>query len=215
MKNSSKCDSSSTSAEAAIDRKTIEKNRRSHMKALCFKLVSLIPPTTSTHDNNNRSSTKDIAQIDLIDQAANYIQELTKRMDKLKRKKDLLTTTTLPDTDCDDHDIITTNAAAVVAATSTCSLNTSTEICGNDLLDFPILQIRNFDSTTLEVVLITGMDKQFLYYQLITVLEEEGAEVVNASFATVDDKIFYTVHSQVRAGVETRRICDILNKLVS
>ncbi|KAI3849859.1 hypothetical protein MKW98_026773 [Papaver atlanticum] len=208
MKKSSKCASSSTCA-AAIDRKTIEKNRRSHMKALCFKLVSLVPPTTSTHDNNH-SSKKDIAQ---IDQAANYIQELTKKIDKLKRKKDLLTTTTLPDTDCDDHDIITANA--VVSSTSTCSSNTSTEICGNDLLNLPILQVRNFDSTTLEVVLITGMNKQFLYYQLITLLEEEGAEVVNASFATVDDKIFYTVHSQVRTGVETQRICDRLKKLVS
>ncbi|KAI3884940.1 hypothetical protein MKX03_037876 [Papaver bracteatum] len=214
MKNSSKCASSSTCA-AAIDRKTIEKNRRSHMKALCFKLVSLISPSTSTHDNNNHSSKKDIAQIDLIDQAANYIQELTKRIDKLKRKKDLLTTTTLPNTDCDDQDIITTSAVSVAAATSTCSSDKSTEICGNDLLDLPILQVRNFDSTTLEVVLITGMNKQFLYYQLITVLEEEGAEVVNASFATVDEKIFYTVHSQIRAGVETSRICDRLKKLVS
>ncbi|KAI3962030.1 hypothetical protein MKW92_017889 [Papaver armeniacum] len=183
------------------------------MKSLCFKLVSLIPSTTSTHDNNH-SSKKDIAQIDLIDQAANYIQELTKRIDKLKRKKDLLTTTTtLPNTDCDDQDFLDSNAVA--AATTTCSSNASTESAGNDLLNLPILQVRNFDSTTLEVVLITGMNKQFLYYQLITVLEEEGAEVFNASFATVDDKIFYTVHSQVRAGVETSRICDILKKLVS
>ncbi|KAI3886181.1 hypothetical protein MKW92_039010 [Papaver armeniacum] len=214
MKNSSKCaSSSSTCAAAAIDRKTIEKNRRSHMKSLCFKLVSLIPSTTSTHDNNH-SSKKDIAQIDLIDQAANYIQELTKRIDKLKRKKDLLTTTTtLPNTDCDDQDIIT--SSVVATSTSTCSSNTSTESSGNNLLNLPILQVRNFDSTTLEVVLITGMNKQFLYYQLITVLEEEGAEVVNASFATVDDKIFYTLHSQVRAGVETSRICDRLKKLVS
>lgn len=218
MKNLSKfaSSSSSTCAAAAVDRKTIEKNRRSHMKSLCFKLVSLIPPTTSTHDNNNHSSKKDIAQTDLIDQAANYIQELTKRIDKLKRKKDLLRATTLPNTDhCGDQDIITTNAAAVVAPTSTCSLNTSTERAGNSLLDLPILQVRNFDSTTLEVVFITGINKHFLYYQLITVLEEEGAEVVNASFATVVDKIFYTVHSQVRAGVETSRICDRLKKLVS
>ncbi|KAI3914501.1 hypothetical protein MKW92_052926 [Papaver armeniacum] len=209
MKNSSKCaSSSSTCAAAAIDRKTIEKNRRSHMKSLCFKLVSLIPSTTSTHDNNH-SSKKDIAQIDLIDQAANYIQELTKRIDKLKRKKDLLTTTTtLPNTDSDDQDFLDSNAVA--ASTTTCSSN-----AGNNLLNLPILQVRNFDSTTLEVVLITGMNKQFLYYQLITVLQEEGAEVVNASFATVDDKIFYTLHSQVRAGVETSRICDRLKKLIS
>ncbi|XP_026378601.1 transcription factor bHLH162-like [Papaver somniferum] len=170
MKSSSK--GSSSASAAAIDRKTIEKNRRIHMKSLCFKLVSLIPPTTST-DHQNHSSKKDIPQTDLIDQAANYIQEQRKRIDKLKRKKDLLTTTWLPE------------------------------------------YYKDFDSNTLEVVLITGMNEHFMYYQLITVLEEEGAEVVNASFATVNDKIFYTVHSQVRAGVETPRISDRLKKLVS
>ncbi|KAI3983596.1 hypothetical protein MKX01_000608 [Papaver californicum] len=209
MKNSSKCASSSTSA-VAIDRKTIEKNRRNHMKDLCFKLVSLIPPTT-THDHQNHSSKKDIPQTDLIDQAGNYIQELRKRIDELKRKKDLLTETTLPNTKNDvidiDQDIITSNAVVVTA--------TSTQSTGNNLLNLPILQVRDFDSTTLEVVLITGENKHLMYYQLITVLEEEGAEVINASFVTVNDKVFYTLHSQVRAGVETSRICDRLKKLVS
>ncbi|KAI3912113.1 hypothetical protein MKW98_027954 [Papaver atlanticum] len=215
MKSSSK--GSSSASAAAIDRKTIEKNRRIHMKSLCFKLVSLIPPTSTDHQNH--SSKKDIPQTDLIDQAANYIQEQRKRIDKLKIKKDLLTTTTLPSTtnntkndDCGDQDIITSNA--VVAATSTCSSNASKETDEN-LINLPILQVRDFDTNTLEVVLITGMNKHFMYYQLITALEEEGAEVVNASFASVSDKIFYTVHSQVRAGVETPRICDRLKKLVS
>ncbi|MCL7023339.1 hypothetical protein MKW94_007533 [Papaver nudicaule] len=218
MKNSSKGASSSS---AAIDRKTIEKNRRIHMKALCFKLVSLIPPSSTD------SSKKDMPQIDLIDHAANYIQEQRKRIDELKRKKDLLTATVLPssinnttkdDIDIqlcgDDQDTITSNV--VVAAKATCSSsNASTKSTANNLLNLPILQVRDFDSTTFEVVLITEMNKDFMYYQLITVLEEEGAEVVNASFATVNDKIFYTVHSQVRAGVETSRICDRLKKLVS
>ncbi|KAL9998770.1 putative transcription factor bHLH family [Helianthus debilis subsp. tardiflorus] len=30
-----------------IDRKTIEKNRRTHMKKLCFKLNSLVPSLSS------------------------------------------------------------------------------------------------------------------------------------------------------------------------
>ncbi|KAI3983385.1 hypothetical protein MKX01_013452 [Papaver californicum] len=182
------------------------------MKDLCFKLVSLIPPTTA-HDHQNHSSKKDIPQTDLIDQAANYIQELRKRIDELKRKKYLLTaTTTLPNTKNDaidiDQDIITSNAV-VVTETST---NSTT---GNNLLNLPILQVRDFEGTTLEVVLITGMNKHIMYYQLITLLEEEGAEVINASFAIVNDKIFYTLHSQVRAGAETSRICDRLKKLVS
>ncbi|KAI3997602.1 hypothetical protein MKX01_011019, partial [Papaver californicum] len=136
---------------------------------------------------------------------------MRKRIYELKRKKDLLTTTTLPDTNNDidthggDQDIITTKA--VVASTSTCSSNTSTmSTTGNNLLNLQILQVRDFDSTTLEVVLINGMNKHFINY----------CQVVNASFTTFDEKICYTIHSQVdSAGVETSRICDSLKKLVS
>ncbi|KAI3976281.1 hypothetical protein MKX01_021823, partial [Papaver californicum] len=151
-----------------------EKNRRIHMKALCFKLVSLIPPNT---DHQNHTYKKDSPQTDLIDQAANYIQELL-RIDELKRKKDLLTTTSLPSTinntknnidiHCGDQDIITSNV--VVPSLSTCSSS---------------------NTYTKTVVLVTGLNKHFMYYQVITVLEEEGAEVVNASYATVSNKNFY------------------------
>ena len=37
-----------------------------------------------------------------------------------------------------------------------------------------------------------------MLYEVISVLEEEGAEVVTANFSTVADKIFYTVHAQVQ-----------------
>ncbi|KAI3976280.1 hypothetical protein MKX01_021822 [Papaver californicum] len=181
-----------------------EKDRRIHMKALCFKLVSLIPPNT---DHQNHTYKKDLPQTHLIDQAANYIQEQRKRIDELKRKKDLLTTTSLPstinntknniDTHCGDQDIITSNA--VVPALSTCSSSNTSIKTGDILLNLPILQVRDFDSNTLEVVLVTGLNKHFMYYLVITVLEEEGAEVVNASFVTVNNKNFYTVHSQVKS----------------
>ncbi|KAI4326702.1 hypothetical protein MLD38_031989 [Melastoma candidum] len=34
------------------DRKTVERNRRIHMKGLCFKLSSLIPPHHHLHRSN-------------------------------------------------------------------------------------------------------------------------------------------------------------------
>jgi hypothetical protein len=32
---------------------------------------------------------------------------------------------------------------------------------------------------------------------VVTVLEEEGAEIINANFSVVGRKIFYTIHSRV------------------
>ncbi|KAI3970518.1 hypothetical protein MKX01_024165 [Papaver californicum] len=173
MKTSSK---GASSASAAIDRKTIEKNRRIHMKALCFKLVPLIPPTDTDHQNH---SSKKVYIYFLFLSLSHTHTQKNRYLAKSKIGSYL-------------H-IITSNA--VVAATSTKT--------GDNLLNLPIRQVRDFDSNTSEVVLVTGLNKHFMYYQVITVLEEEGDEVVNASFATV------------RAGVETPRICDVLKKLVS
>ena len=57
----------------------------------------------------------------------------------------------------------------------------------------PILELRDLGSG-IEVILVTGLNKTFMLYEVISVLEEEGAEVVTASFSTVGDKIFYVVH---------------------
>ncbi|RZC59145.1 hypothetical protein C5167_006454 [Papaver somniferum] len=200
------------SKSGTIDRKTIEKNRRIHMKALCFKLVSLISPTsaagTASHKN---SSNKDICtQMDQLDHAAYYIQKLKGRIDELQRRKQQLgmasiRNKTSQDTyvlhDIDDHpqDIITSNVIIIAS---------------NNLLNLPILEVRDFD-TTLEVVLITALNKNVMFYGVITLLEEEGAEVTHATFSVVNDKIFHTIHSQATFGVETSRVCERLKQLIS
>ena len=61
----------------------------------------------------------------------------------------------------------------------------------------PILELRDLGSG-IEVVLVCGLkNKTFMLYEVISILEEEGAEVVTASFSTTGDKIFYIVHAQV------------------
>lgn len=62
--------------------------------------------------------------------------------------------------------------------------------------NMPVLELRDLGSS-IEVMLISGVNKNFMLYEVITVLEEEGAEVVSANFSTVGDKIFHTVHAQV------------------
>ncbi|KAF2314693.1 hypothetical protein GH714_030046 [Hevea brasiliensis] len=66
-------------------------------------------------------------------------------------------------------------------------------------LRLPMIELREMGSS-IEVILISGLKKNFMLYEVITILEEEGAEVVSASFSTVGDKVFHTVHAQSWCG---------------
>lgn len=166
------------------DRKTTERNRRIHMKSLCFKLSSLIPP------NQFKTSKDMLSQQDQLEQAANYIKQLKERIEELKGRKELATR---------------------VAGTN------------NNLIDavmiglrLPVIDLRDLGSS-LEVMLISGLNKNFMLYEVISVLEEEGAEVVSASVSTVGDKVFHSLHAQVkisRVGVETSRVWQRLQELI-
>ncbi|KAJ0971549.1 hypothetical protein J5N97_019508 [Dioscorea zingiberensis] len=78
------------------------------------------------------------------------------------------------------------------------------------------VQVRALDAC-LEVVLISGLNKNFKLYEVIGILEEEGAEVIHASFSKVEDKIVHIIHSQAissRIGLEEKRIKERLEELV-
>ncbi|XP_076895654.1 transcription factor bHLH162-like [Bidens hawaiensis] len=63
-----------------IERKTKEKNRRVHMKNLCYKLNSLVPSLSSQHD-------KLFTQESQFDHSIAYIEQLRKRIEVLKDKR--------------------------------------------------------------------------------------------------------------------------------
>ncbi|KAK9278846.1 hypothetical protein L1049_028425 [Liquidambar formosana] len=177
---------SSSSEQAKLDRKTVERNRRIHMKGLCFKLGSLIPP------HHFKPSSKDmVSQQDQLDQAATYIKKLRERIEELKGMKQLAMGNT---------GISTGNITEPMMAG----------------LILPVVELRDLGSS-LEVVLVSGLKKNFMLYEVIVILEEEGAEVVHASFSTVGDKIFHTIHAQVkisRVGVDTPRVWQRLQELI-
>ena len=60
----------------------------------------------------------------------------------------------------------------------------------------PVIDLRDLGSS-IEVIVISGLQKNFMLYEIISILEQEGAEVVSASFFTVGDKVFHTIHAQV------------------
>ncbi|KAK1279341.1 hypothetical protein QJS04_geneDACA002864 [Acorus gramineus] len=154
-----------------MERKTVEKNRRIHMKSLYFKLSSLLP-------KNLRKVLGALTQYDNLDQSAKYIIRLQKRIEVLKEKKEAAMN----------------NRKAVAVAAGYGGVMEEKKMM--ESLSFPVVEIRNLDCT-LEVVLISGLQSDFMFYQVLCVLEDEGVEVVNANFSFVGDKAFYIFHSQV------------------
>lgn len=142
--------------------------------------------------HHNFKPSKEIAsQQDQLDLAAVYIKHLRERIEKLKRLKE----------------------EAMRSMEASSSMMERTASVG---LTSPVLELRDFGSS-IELVLITGLNKNFMLYEVISIFEQEGAEVVSASFSTVGGKIFHTLHAQAklsRVGVETTRVCQRLQELI-
>ncbi|WOH09135.1 hypothetical protein DCAR_0728590 [Daucus carota subsp. sativus] len=71
------------SSSSKADRKTIEKNRRTHMKGLYTELGSLIP-----RQNHRLDQAKSLT--DQLDEAEKYIKKLQGKLEKMKEKRERL-----------------------------------------------------------------------------------------------------------------------------
>ncbi|KAL6010996.1 hypothetical protein ACLOJK_001440 [Asimina triloba] len=175
----------SCAAASKLERKTVERNRRMHMKSLCFKLASLVPP---------HYTREALSQQDQLECAEAYIRLLKEKVDGLKQKRDLL-------------------------AKGMNGTTVSRDIGGGMMglgVRLPVIEVRDL-GTSLEVVVISGLNKNFMLCDVISAIEEEGAGVVNANFSFVGDKIFHIIHSQVtcaRVGFESERVYEKLKELV-
>ena len=112
-----------------------------------------------------------VSQQDQLGLAATYIEHLRERVDKLKREKE--------------------------EAMNMMRSNQNNDRNFNIGTKLPLIEMRDFGSG-IDVMLVSGLNKNFMLYEVIGVLEEEGAEVVAANYSTVGDKVFYTVHAQVQ-----------------
>lgn len=63
----------------------------------------------------------------------------------------------------------------------------------------PVVSLRDL-GFILELCLITGLNENFTLHQVINVLLEEAAEVVDVSYSTVGHRIFYTIYFRVRSS---------------
>ncbi|KAH6758345.1 hypothetical protein C2S51_018580 [Perilla frutescens var. frutescens] len=82
----------------------------------------------------------------------------------------------------------------------------------------PILRVKELDCGVEVVLMISGVVKNFRLHDVITIIEEEAAEVLTVNISTTDDMIIHTIHAQVkimRVGVDTARISERINHLIS
>ncbi|MCD7451229.1 hypothetical protein HAX54_010245 [Datura stramonium] len=137
-------------------------------------------------------STKEVlTQQDQVDQTITYIGQLKERVELLKRRKD---------------EVI----AQGKGYHSNKFMPTTPTIT-------PMVEVRELGST-IEVILICGLQNNFTLQDVIKILEEEGAQVVSANYSTIGDKVVFTIHAQVkimRLGVDASKVYLRLQNLIT
>ncbi|XP_042520947.1 transcription factor bHLH162-like [Macadamia integrifolia] len=159
------------------DRKTVERNRRNHMKTLYSNLSSLIP---------NQSS-KEMPLPEQLEEATNYIKRLENKLERLKEKKEHLMGI--------ERLSKSMNSGMMVKLTAP-----------------PHIEIHDMGSA-LGVILVSEFDTQFMFYEIIRLLQEEGADVVSAKFSAVNQTYFHTIHSEVGESSLDSGAARISNRL--
>ncbi|KAF7851193.1 hypothetical protein BT93_L4339 [Corymbia citriodora subsp. variegata] len=110
---------------------------------------------------------------DQLGKAANYIKNLQVKVQKMREQKERLLEIEKINTTMDNGLMIGFKS--------------------------PEIGIRKSGSI-LEVVLVTGLDGQFMFKETVRVIHEEGADIVNANFSYVGDAMLHTVHAKVEDG---------------
>lgn len=113
-----------------------------------------------------------LALPDQIDEAIKYIKELEKKVNSSKEKKNQLQRK---------------NKSSINIDSSSSSSSSSAS---------PQLKINQMGKS-LEIVLSSGLDDQYLLSETLRILQEEGIEVVSASFSVSRNSVFHTIHAQV------------------
>ncbi|XP_021734138.1 uncharacterized protein LOC110700863 [Chenopodium quinoa] len=147
---------------------------RSQFNQLCSNLTSIIPPQ---HFHN---SVDMLSQADKIEQATSYVVNLRERIENLNKRKEQL---------------MVNQEGTSSSNTENFSCNDTTMMTNSGLLPTSI-EVKDLGSV-IEVQLVVQQDRDIKLHEVIRVLEEEGAEVVNATFSTHGNYVLHTLHARV------------------
>ncbi|XP_021734139.1 uncharacterized protein LOC110700864 [Chenopodium quinoa] len=128
---------------------------------------------------NNRQITDTLSQADQIEQATNYIVGLRERVENLNQRRDQLMvnqegTSNTENLSCNDTTMMTNNSGLIPTS----------------------IEVKDLGSV-IEVQIVVQRDCEIKLHEVIRVLEEEGAEVVDATFSTHGNYVLHTLHARV------------------
>ncbi|XP_020201042.2 transcription factor bHLH162-like [Aegilops tauschii subsp. strangulata] len=182
-------------------KKELEKERRQRMKALCEKLASLIPKEHFPH-------TDTMTQLGSLDVAASYIKKLKERVDEQQHKKTSIQAIAT---------LLGVSGISTPSITATTSGGAGSQ-GGEKLEAWPLMvEVRQPGDASMEVRLICSAERPIKLHEVITILEEEGAVIINANHFVAAHRIFYTIHSRAfstRIGIDVSRVSERLGALV-
>ncbi|KAM3198680.1 hypothetical protein ACQJBY_073697 [Aegilops geniculata] len=185
-----------------VEKKESEKKRRQHMKALCEKLASLIPNEQFPHADT-------MTQLGSLDVAASYIKKLKEQVDELQHKKTSIQAMAT---------LLGVSGIATPIITATTSGGAGSPEVGKKLEASPlVVEVRQPGDASMEVRLICSTERPIKLHEVITILEEEGAVIINANHFAAAHRIFYTIHSRAfstRIGIDVSRISERMGALV-
>ncbi|KAK4749642.1 hypothetical protein SAY87_027091 [Trapa incisa] len=192
--------------KASSDRKTVERNRRHRMKDLCTGLFSLLPPLHFT-------TSKEMPSLpDQIDRATSYITQLRERVVELNARKEQAAAAAITSTTPENNDSSADRQVVEAAGSSRLRVLDLKEIMGTGLQINMVSERGWMGSNHHHSGFYVALARS------ITILDEEGAEVVSASFAHRGSRVFYTIHAQVkvpRIGLDTPRVRARLEELIA
>ncbi|KAK7257428.1 hypothetical protein RIF29_31407 [Crotalaria pallida] len=111
---------------------------------------------------------------DQVDEAINYIKSLEAKVKMAQEKKERLTGTRKKR-----------------------SSSTTFEANGSSIsAKSPQLEIQEVGSS-LQVVLTCGLDSQFIFHEIIRIMEEESIEVKSASYSLAEDSMHHVLHAEI------------------
>ncbi|KAG2587463.1 hypothetical protein PVAP13_5NG151781 [Panicum virgatum] len=173
----------------------MERKRRQQMKSLCDKLASLIPKEDCSRDA--------MTQLGSLDVAAAYIKKLKERVDELQQKRSSAQLMAAGTSGGGGGSVASTSMATAAASGGA----RSEEDAAEEAAEAPVVEVvHHHDGSSLDVVLISSVERPFKLHEVVTVMEEEGAEIINANLSVASRKIFHTIHCRVRDNTTTKML---------
>uniref|UniRef100_A0ACD6A875 Uncharacterized protein n=1 Tax=Avena sativa TaxID=4498 RepID=A0ACD6A875_AVESA len=142
-----------------------------------------------------------------LDEATTYITKLKDRVDELHKRRSSVQAIAGLGGGAGTGTGISTRMSGGTG------LESDGEKPGKELAE-PIVDVRHHDDCSMDVILICSVRRPIKLHKVITILKEEGAEIVNANHSVTGNKIFYNLHSRVLITCALPYVYHILHPLL-